>query len=277
MHVMLHNSLRILIYAFAVVTHMHQHIFAIKARACAGGKHAHRRACCHNHAPRQTSTHARTHRHAREKMPPPPMTLSPWSRPSVPPTTASSCSFSRARWSGAAAFGANMPTACELPGQRMPSHLLRAFQPSLQMMLLALFSTHPPRQTRTYPPAYPSPSCPPPTACRMQVVQDVDPDFRRTVFIASKFDNRLKEFGERKELEQYLSAAGYLPPSVKPFFVALPKVDVGGCRVCLRVCVCVRACVQHRLVEVRAWPPLLEHCRTAVSARVWSGARPFRR
>ena len=42
--------------------------------------------------------------------------------------------------------------------------------------------------------------------------------------MASKFDNRLKEFGERWEVDRYLSAAGYLHPSVKPFFVALPKV-----------------------------------------------------
>jgi hypothetical protein len=43
------------------------------------------------------------------------------------------------------------------------------------------------------------------------------------VMVASKFDNRLKEFGERWEVDKYLSATGYLPPSVKPFFVALPK------------------------------------------------------
>ena len=30
-------------------------------------------------------------------------------------------------------------------------------------------------------------------------------------------------FSERWELEKYLSAAGYLPPNVRPFFVALPK------------------------------------------------------
>jgi hypothetical protein len=44
------------------------------------------------------------------------------------------------------------------------------------------------------------------------------------VVVASKFDNRLKEFAERWELDRYLSATGYLPPNVKPFFVALPKV-----------------------------------------------------
>lgn len=47
------------------------------------------------------------------------------------------------------------------------------------------------------------------------------------VFVASKFDNRLKEFAERWEVDKYLSATGYLPPKVRPFFVALPKV--GGC------------------------------------------------
>ncbi|KIY98072.1 hypothetical protein MNEG_9891 [Monoraphidium neglectum] len=50
----------------------------------------------------------------------------------------------------------------------------------------------------------------------LHVVQEVDPTF-------SKFDNRLKEFAERWEVDRYLAATGYLPPSVKPFFVALPK------------------------------------------------------
>ena len=44
------------------------------------------------------------------------------------------------------------------------------------------------------------------------------------VVVASKFDNRLKEFGERWEVDRYLSAAGYLSANVRPFFVALPKV-----------------------------------------------------
>lgn len=46
------------------------------------------------------------------------------------------------------------------------------------------------------------------------------------IVVASKFDNRLKEFGERWEVDRYLSAAGYLSANVRPFFVALPKV---GC------------------------------------------------
>lgn len=44
------------------------------------------------------------------------------------------------------------------------------------------------------------------------------------VVVASKFDNRLKEFAERWEVDRYLAATGYLHPNAKPFFVALPKV-----------------------------------------------------
>lgn len=58
----------------------------------------------------------------------------------------------------------------------------------------------------------------------LNVVQEVDPGFTRTVFVASKFDNRLKEFAERWEVDKYLAATGYLPSNVRPFFVALPKV-----------------------------------------------------
>lgn len=57
----------------------------------------------------------------------------------------------------------------------------------------------------------------------LHVVQQVDPQYQRTVIVASKFDNRLKEFAERWEVDKYLSATGYLPSNVKPFFVALPK------------------------------------------------------
>ena len=42
--------------------------------------------------------------------------------------------------------------------------------------------------------------------------------------MASKFDNRMKEFAERWEVDKYLAASGYLPPQVRPFFLALPKV-----------------------------------------------------
>ncbi len=47
---------------------------------------------------------------------------------------------------------------------------------------------------------------------------------RPQVIVCSKFDNRLKEFAERWEVDRYLSAAGYLAADARPFFVALPKV-----------------------------------------------------
>jgi len=34
---------------------------------------------------------------------------------------------------------------------------------------------------------------------------------------------RMKEFETRYEVDKYLSASGYLPKNVKPFFVSLPK------------------------------------------------------
>jgi len=45
----------------------------------------------------------------------------------------------------------------------------------------------------------------------------------RSIVVVSKFDNRVKEFEEKWEIDQYLSASGYLPDHAKPFFVALPK------------------------------------------------------
>ena len=59
----------------------------------------------------------------------------------------------------------------------------------------------------------------------MHIIQEVDPQFQRTIVVSSKFDNRMKEFGERWEVDRYLSAAGYLHQNVQPFFVALPKVS----------------------------------------------------
>lgn len=59
----------------------------------------------------------------------------------------------------------------------------------------------------------------------LDVVQQVDPGFSRTIMVASKFDNRLKELTHQREVDAYLSASGYLPSGVVPFFVALPKAD----------------------------------------------------
>lgn len=76
------------------------------------------------------------------------------------------------------------------------------------------------------------------------------------VFVASKFDNRLKEFAERWEVDKYLAATGYLPPKVRPFFVALPKVQVRArhacCFACAWVSMHVRAPVQLCRARTRA-------------------------
>ncbi|KAF7146036.1 hypothetical protein RHSIM_Rhsim04G0021600 [Rhododendron simsii] len=57
----------------------------------------------------------------------------------------------------------------------------------------------------------------------LDAVREIDPTFRRIVVVVSKFDNRLKEFTDRWEVDRYLSASGYLGENIKPFFVALPK------------------------------------------------------
>ncbi|KAM7277538.1 hypothetical protein ACFE04_004672 [Oxalis oulophora] len=57
----------------------------------------------------------------------------------------------------------------------------------------------------------------------LDAIRDIDPNFRRTMIVVSKFDNRLKEFSDRWEVDRYLSASGYLGENTRPFFVALPK------------------------------------------------------
>ncbi|PIN03775.1 Vacuolar sorting protein VPS1, dynamin [Handroanthus impetiginosus] len=57
----------------------------------------------------------------------------------------------------------------------------------------------------------------------LDAVREIDPAFRRTLIVVSKFDNRLKEFTDRWEVDRYLSASGYLGENTRPFFVALPK------------------------------------------------------
>ncbi|KAJ0977407.1 hypothetical protein J5N97_012881 [Dioscorea zingiberensis] len=57
----------------------------------------------------------------------------------------------------------------------------------------------------------------------LDAIRDIDPTFKRTIVVISKFDNRLKEFTERWEVDSYLSAGGYLGENTRPFFVALPK------------------------------------------------------
>ncbi|XP_050371178.1 dynamin-related protein 5A [Argentina anserina] len=54
-------------------------------------------------------------------------------------------------------------------------------------------------------------------------IREIDPTFKRTIIVVSKFDNRLKEFSDRWEVDRYLSASGYLGENTHPYFVALPK------------------------------------------------------
>ncbi|XP_047334889.1 dynamin-related protein 5A [Impatiens glandulifera] len=57
----------------------------------------------------------------------------------------------------------------------------------------------------------------------LDTIREIDPSFKRTMIVVSKFDNRLKEFTDRWEVDKYLSASGYLGENTRPFFVALPK------------------------------------------------------
>ncbi|KAF6155851.1 hypothetical protein GIB67_039182 [Kingdonia uniflora] len=57
----------------------------------------------------------------------------------------------------------------------------------------------------------------------LDAIREIDPSFRRTIIVVSKFDNRLKEFTDRWEVDRYLSASGYLGDNTHPYFVALPK------------------------------------------------------
>ncbi|KAL2944300.1 Dynamin-related protein 5A [Bienertia sinuspersici] len=57
----------------------------------------------------------------------------------------------------------------------------------------------------------------------LDAIRDIDPTFKRTIIVVSKFDNRLKEFSDRWEVDRYLSASGYLGENIRPYYVALPK------------------------------------------------------
>ncbi|CAN1345141.1 Dynamin-related protein 5A, partial [Linum perenne] len=57
----------------------------------------------------------------------------------------------------------------------------------------------------------------------LDAIREIDPTFRRTIIVVSKFDNRLKEFTDRWEVDRYLSASGYLGDTCRPYYVALPK------------------------------------------------------
>lgn len=53
------------------------------------------------------------------------------------------------------------------------------------------------------------------------IVTQVDPQLKRTILIATKFDNRVKELRSRDEAVQYLRGEG-LPANARAFFLSLP-------------------------------------------------------
>lgn len=53
------------------------------------------------------------------------------------------------------------------------------------------------------------------------LVREVDRDFSRTIFVNTKFDNRVKELRSKEAAEKYLMGEG-LPAGKKPFFVSMP-------------------------------------------------------
>ncbi|KAK6934251.1 hypothetical protein RJ641_034406 [Dillenia turbinata] len=55
----------------------------------------------------------------------------------------------------------------------------------------------------------------------LDAIHDIDPTFRRTVIVVSKFDNRLKEFSDGKWTT--ISVQVVILEITRPFFVALPK------------------------------------------------------
>ncbi|RZC75543.1 hypothetical protein C5167_051025 [Papaver somniferum] len=57
----------------------------------------------------------------------------------------------------------------------------------------------------------------------LDTIREIDPTLKRTIVVVSKFDNRLKEFTDRWEVDRYLGTSGYLGDNVHPYFVALPK------------------------------------------------------
>ncbi|KAG7594845.1 Dynamin-type guanine nucleotide-binding (G) domain [Arabidopsis thaliana x Arabidopsis arenosa] len=57
----------------------------------------------------------------------------------------------------------------------------------------------------------------------LDALREIDSSFRRTIVVVSKFDYRLKDFSDRREVDRYLSASGYLGENTRPYFAALPK------------------------------------------------------
>lgn len=53
------------------------------------------------------------------------------------------------------------------------------------------------------------------------IVARIDPTFSRTVFVNTKFDNRVKELRDAEQSNTYLEGEG-IPENIKPFFISMP-------------------------------------------------------
>lgn len=55
------------------------------------------------------------------------------------------------------------------------------------------------------------------------IIRSVDPKFERTIFIATKFGNRVNQFKSETEINGYLSTDGCLPNVERVFYMSLPS------------------------------------------------------
>lgn len=55
------------------------------------------------------------------------------------------------------------------------------------------------------------------------IIRQVDPNFERTIFVTTKFNNRVNQFKNREEIDGYLSTDGQIPILDRVFFISLPS------------------------------------------------------
>ncbi|KAF0974485.1 hypothetical protein FDP41_006517 [Naegleria fowleri] len=62
--------------------------------------------------------------------------------------------------------------------------------------------------------------------CNTQVrplIKQVDPNYERTIFVVTKFNNRNNQFRDAKEANDYLATDGHIPDLSKVFYISLPS------------------------------------------------------
>ena len=109
----------------------------------------------------------------------------------------------------------------------------------------------------------------------LHVLQEVDPHFSRTVMCSSKFDNRLKEFGERWEIDKYL--ASMLASTCRTALVAGAANVPGGLVIVSTAPICFHLCSLHRGTSPpRSSPFSLRYPRSAPQPPARTGGVPSR-